>query len=62
MNPNLQFAQAIHGRTTGRGTGVIDTIHRVEVAQAVPFLVSRAHPLGGRFRAVKSWFADTPRG
>lgn len=32
MNPNLQYAQAIHGRTTGRGTGVIDTIHLVEVA------------------------------
>src|SRR5437762_11027068 len=24
MNPNLQYAQAIHGRTTGRGTGIID--------------------------------------
>src|SRR5207247_3196208 len=27
MNPNLQYAQAIHGITTGRGIGVIDTIH-----------------------------------
>src|SRR5438067_13688383 len=31
MNPNLQYAQAIHGRTTGRGIGIIDTIHLVEV-------------------------------
>jgi predicted phage tail protein len=38
MNPNLQYAQAIHGRTTGRGTGGIDTIHLVEVVQALPFL------------------------
>ena len=35
MNPSLLYAQAIHGRVTGRGTGVIDTIHLVEVARAI---------------------------
>src|SRR5881394_3259573 len=35
MNPNLQYAQAIHGITTGRGIGIIDTIHLVEVARAI---------------------------
>ena len=34
MNPSLLYAQAIHGRATGRGTGLIDTIHLVEVARA----------------------------
>src|SRR5437870_807231 len=34
MNPNLQYGQAIHGRATGRGTGIIDTVHLVEVARA----------------------------
>ena len=29
MNPNLEYAQAIQGRFTGRGTGIIDTLHRV---------------------------------
>jgi hypothetical protein len=53
MNPNLQFAQAIHGRFTGRGTGIIDTIHLVEVARAVKLLERRAD-LG----AVKRWFAE----
>ena len=38
MNPNLEYAQAIHGRFTGRGTGIIDTIHLVEVARAVEVL------------------------
>ena len=34
MNPNLLYAQAIKGVATGRGIGIIDTIHLVEVAQA----------------------------
>lgn len=51
MNPNLQYAQAIHGRTTGRGIGIIDTLHLVEVARAIPFLPGDHEP-------VKQWFAD----
>src|SRR6266508_5168055 len=46
MNPNLQFAQAIHGRVTGRGTGIIDTIHLVEVARAIE-LLERSRALSG---------------
>ncbi len=38
MNPNLQYAQAIHGRFTGRGIGIIDTTHLVELAQAIEVL------------------------
>src|SRR5215831_8209272 len=34
MNPDLRYAQAIKGRFTGRGTGIIDTLHLVEVARA----------------------------
>jgi hypothetical protein len=60
MNPHLNHAQAIIGVNTGRGIGVIDTLHLVEVARAVAVLDS-AHP--GRFRlpngvAIKRWFAD----
>jgi hypothetical protein len=54
MNPNLQYAQAIHGRFTGRGTGIIDTLHLVEVARAAPRLDLSAGDLGG----VKEWFAE----
>ena len=54
MNPNLQYAQAIHGRFTGRGTGIIDTLHLVEVARAAPRIEMRAADLAG----VKKWFAD----
>jgi len=58
MNPNLQYAQAIQGRTTGRGTGVIDTIHLVEVARAVPFIAESGALTSSQDSAVKQWFAD----
>jgi hypothetical protein len=54
MNANLQYAQAIHGRFTGRGTGIIDTLHLVEVARAAPLLDLSAADLDG----VKKWFAE----
>src|SRR5262249_40304625 len=41
MNPHLLYAQAIHGRATGRGTGIIDTIHLVEVVRAASRLEDR---------------------
>src|SRR5436190_3815012 len=34
MNPDLQYAQAIKGITKGRGIGIIDTVHLVEVARS----------------------------
>ena len=40
MVPHLKYAQAIKGRFTGRGTGIIDTLHLVEVARAMPALES----------------------
>ena len=54
MNPNLQYAQAIHGRYTGRGTGIIDTLHLVEVARAAGQIDMAADDLDG----VKRWFSD----
>ncbi|MDR0394787.1 MAG: alginate lyase family protein [Tannerella sp.] len=35
MNPNLLYAQAIKGIATGRGIGIIDTIHFIEVVQSL---------------------------
>ena len=53
MNPNLEYAQAIHGRFTGRSTGIIDTLHLVEVARAAWQLDLAPADLDG----VKKWFA-----
>src|SRR5882724_4233446 len=58
MNPNLQYAQAIHGRVTGRGTGIIDTIHLVEVARAIEVLENSRALTQADLKSIKQWFAD----
>jgi hypothetical protein len=52
MNPSLLYSQAIQGRFTGRGIGIIDTLHLVEVARAASRLDLSAADLAG----VKKWF------
>jgi hypothetical protein len=57
MNPNLQFAQAVQGVSTGRSYGIIDTLHLVEVARAASLLTP--HLLSAQdSAAVKDWFAS----
>lgn len=58
MNPNLQYAQAIHGRFTGRGIGVIDTIHLVEVARAIEVLKDSRALSKTESAEIIQWFAD----
>jgi Alginate lyase len=55
MVPHLEHAQAIIGVNKGRGTGIIDTLHLVEVARACLY----ADRLGKlkNARAIKDWFA-----
>lgn len=57
MNPMLQFAQAIHGRFTGRGTGIIDTIHLVEVSRAIEVMEESDALESREQEAIKQWFA-----
>jgi len=58
MNPNLLYAQAIKGRFTGRGIGIIDTIHLVEVVQAIIVLEKAGVINKDDIAAIKNWFAD----
>ena len=58
MNPNLQYSQAIKGRFTGRGIGIIDTIHLVEVARAVPALENSKALTKDEYKGLKKWFLD----
>jgi hypothetical protein len=58
MNPNLLYGQAIKGRATGRSTGVIDTIHLVEVARGA-LVMSKSSAFAAKdFEEVKSWFRE----
>ena len=56
MNPNLQYAQAIHGRVTGRGTGIIDTVHLVEVARSVEVLEPSGALTSTDLQEIRKWF------
>lgn len=58
MNPHLLYAQAIHGRVTGRGTGIIDTIHLVEVARSAGLLAACRSAVPAGTKAVTRWFTD----
>jgi hypothetical protein len=58
MNPNLQYAQAIHGRTTGRGTGIIDTIHLVEVVRGASAIEQSGALDAGEIRGLRGWFTE----
>lgn len=58
MNPNLQYAQAIHGVCTGRGIGLIDTVHLVEIALALEVLRGSQALDAQDDAAVTGWFAD----
>jgi hypothetical protein len=58
MNPHLKYAQAIHGRVTGRGVGIIDTLHLVEVARAIEVLGESRGLTSRELKAIKQWFAE----
>src|SRR5688572_22005492 len=56
MNPHLLYAQAIKGRFSGRGIGIIDTIQLIEVVQGL--LVMQTSPAMNQqaLTAIKNWF------
>jgi len=58
MNPSLLYAQAIKGRFTGRGIGIIDTIQLMEVAQAIRVMENAECVDKEMLAAIKSWFSD----
>jgi hypothetical protein len=57
MNPNLEFAQGVHGVSTGRSYGIIDTLHLVEVARAASLLAPTELTTAEQ-AALKEWFRD----
>lgn len=57
MNPSMNFAQAIKGRVTGRGIGIIDTIHLIEVAQGLYRIQSSPSIDKKILLTIKDWFS-----
>ena len=58
MNPSLLYAQAIKGRFTGRGIGIIDGIQLMEVAQGVLVMQKARCFEKKQQEAIKLWFSE----
>jgi len=58
MNPSLLYSQAIKGRFTGRGIGIIDTIQLMEVAQGIISMQNAKCVDKQLLEAIKSWFSE----
>jgi hypothetical protein len=58
MNPHLLYAQALKGITPGRGIGIIDTVHLIEVARSAQVLEKAGALKGDDLAGIKKWFAD----
>ena len=56
MNPHLLYGQAIKGHFTGRGIGIIDTLHLVEVARAASVLEDSGALSPSDRAGVRDWF------
>jgi len=58
MNPDMLYAQAIWGRFTGRGIGLIDAYHLVEVAQSAKILIEKKVIPEPDAVKIKAWFSQ----
>ncbi len=58
MNPGLLYVQAIKGRVTGRGIGIIDAIHLIEVARCVEILEQNNAIDPETVDQIKAWFEE----
>lgn len=57
MSPRLSYAQAIPGICDGRGIGIIDTLHLIDVPFAIETLRSSTHMTDPIYQGLKNWFA-----
>ncbi|GGA95410.1 alginate lyase family protein [Puia dinghuensis] len=58
MNPNLEYAQGIPGINTGRGTGIIETIPLIGIAQAALLLEGSTAWTTTDAKALRSWYTQ----
>lgn len=58
MNPNLEYAQRIPGRTEGRGIGIIDTRRFSELPDLLLMLAASDHWTESDNRGINQWLSD----
>ncbi|GMA61136.1 alginate lyase family protein [Alicyclobacillus fastidiosus] len=58
MSPHLLYAQAIPGVCSGRGIGIIDTLHLIDVPMAIEALRNSASMTLEDYQGLKGWFQD----
>jgi hypothetical protein len=58
MSPHLKYAQAIPGVSPGRGIGIIDTLHLVEVPLAICAMEKSPDFPAEVLTGMKQWFAE----
>ena len=58
MNPHLQYAQAIPGVSPGRGVGIIDALHLIEVPLAVEAMVKSPAMPSDVVTDLRKWFGE----
>ncbi|QHV99876.1 alginate lyase family protein [Spirosoma endbachense] len=58
MNPHLQYAQAVRNGVTGRSWGIIDTIHFMEVVQALVVMEKSKAADRQTLAATRHWFTQ----
>jgi hypothetical protein len=58
MNPSLLYAQAIKGKATGRGIGIIDMIQMMEVAQGIRVMQQAKCVNTTDLAKIKDWFSQ----
>ena len=56
MNPSLLYSQAIKGKFTGRGIGIIDMIQMMEVAQGIQVMEKATSVNKAELERIKNWF------
>ena len=58
MNPHLKYSQAVPGVASGRGIGIIDTLHLIEVPMAIDAMQKSAAFPVETVAGMKQWFRD----
>lgn len=58
MSPHLEFGQAVRGRQTGRGTGIIDTVGLIQAAQGIVLMEEAGKLEAGVAAGLRGWYRD----